>query len=502
VGRKAQNPCLSFGLAWDVKLRSRVKLPDRNVERKNMQQITDLATYYSLNPNQYENTVFHCSECGREHSIPFNFVNSGNNLINSLPEIIALLIPNPTSNIGIIYDRHIEEKINTLFFHDFNQLAIPYMRIPLGEHGLLLEASTEIGDKTADEMPTGIDFLIGVGSGVICDLTKWIATKCHLPFLLMGTAASMNAYTSITGTMTKDKVKSTHWLEPASGVLMDATLIASAPHAMTCAGIGDLLARHIANADWKLSNLIHGTYFCPVPFEMMTRFQDAYLPLLSQIRAADLDAVQKLSDAVLVSGYSMTILNGETSPSSGSEHILSHFFDFQHEIFGRPKNLHGEQVGIGTIIMGTAYEALSEIDPSTFDVDQIERRRLSLNEIHHETDRIFGEYHTVFDKVLSNKHIPDQNFRPYITNIIQSWESYWKDIRPYLMPAVNIKEAMTVSGGSTKLSKIQRTPEDALQALLYGPWYRPRFTVLDLFWDLGLFPEYAPVILERSGVLD
>jgi glycerol-1-phosphate dehydrogenase [NAD(P)+] len=466
-----------------------------------MQQITDLATYYSLNPYEYGNTVFHCSECGRDHKIPFKYVRSGDKLTPSLPDIIDFLAINHTLNIGIIYDRHIEEKINALFFNSFDKLAYPYTRIPLGEVGLLLEASTEIGDKAANRMPVNIDFLIGVGSGVICDLTKWIATKCHLPFLLMGTAASMNAYTSITGTMTKDKVKSTHWLEPAQGVLMDASLIASAPHVMTCAGIGDLLARHIANADWKLANLIQGTYFCPVPFEMMSRFQDAYLPLIHQIREGDLDAMQKLSDAILVSGYSMTILDGETSPSSGSEHILSHFFDFQHEVFGRPKNLHGEQVGIGTIIMSTAFEALLEIDPTRFDVEEIKRRRLSLNEIHHETERIFGEYGAVLERVVSTKRIPDEDFSNYISDIIQSWERLWKDVRQYLMPAGKIKEAMASSGGSTKLSEIQRTPDDALQALLYGPWYRPRFTVLDLFWDLGLFPEYAPVILEQSGVL-
>lgn len=467
-----------------------------------MQQISDLATYYSLHPYQYGNTFFHCSECGRDHNIPFQYVRSGQNLIPDLPDIIKHFLPHETLNIGIVYDRHIEEKINALFFNSFDRLAYSYTRIPLGEAGLLLGASTEIGDKAANSMPANIDLLIGVGSGVICDLTKWIATKCHLPFLLMGTAASMNAYTSITGTMTKDKVKSTHWLEPAQGVLMDATLIASAPHAMTCAGIGDLLARHVANADWKLSNLIHGTYFCPVPFEMMTRFQDAYLPLIRQIKEGDLDAMQKLNDAILISGYSMTILDGETSPSSGSEHILSHFYDFQHEVFGKPKNLHGEQVGIGTIIMSTAYEVLLGIDPSIFDIDDIERRRLSLAEIQHETKRIFREYSEIIDQVISTKRIPDQDFRSYITNIIQSWELLWTDVRPYLMPAGRIKEAMTTSGGFTKLSDIQRTPDDGLQALLYGPWYRPRFTVLDLFWELGLFPEYALVILEQSGVLD
>ena len=466
-----------------------------------MQTIPDLVTYYSLTPTEYANTVFHCTECGRDHKIPFEVVHSGDNLLLLIPEIVTAILEGTPNNIGIIYDQHIENKLGPLFFIPFAELELPFTRLPIGQKGHLLEASVEAGDQVADKVPEDIDVLIGVGSGVICDLTKWIATRNHLPFLIMGTAASMNAYTSITGTMTENNVKSTRWLNPAKAVLMDSALITSAPHEMTCAGVGDLLARQVANADWKLSHIIRGTYFCPVPYQMMTTFQDQFLPVVDQLQGRNFDAIQKLSDAILASGYSMTILDGETSPSSGSEHIISHFFDFQHEIFGKPKNLHGEQVGIGTIIMSTAFEVLHELDPDQFNIDQIIHRRLSQTDIQFDNRRIFGDYHGIFDQVEAKKRIPDDEFRAYISKIIDSWEVQWQEIQPFLMPADMIRQAMTAAGGRTKLLDVQRTTDDALQALLYGSRYRPRYTILDLYWELGLFPQYAQRILEKADVL-
>ena len=466
-----------------------------------MKKITDIDKYYSMTVSDLADTSLLCPECGRQHHIPLNQVKAGTDLISMLPKIIRSVHGESPLYIGVVYDRHIEDKLDDLFFKIFNKLSYAYTRLALGEKGLLLEASTELGDLTAQELPGHVDFLIGVGSGVICDLTKWIATKSKLPYLIMGTAASMNAYTSITGTMTENNVKSTRWLTPAKAVLMDSALVASAPHEMTCAGVGDLLARQVANADWMLSHLIRGTYFCPVPFKMMTAFQEQLLPVVDKLPENNFDAMEKLSDAILVSGYSMTILDGETSPSSGSEHVISHFFDFQHELFAKPKNLHGEQVGIGTIIMSTAYDLLQSIDPSKLDIDRIVHNRLSKEEVNQDNHRIFGEYHNVFDQVVEQKRVPDDQFRNYLGKIIESWDDIIEQLQPYLMPGIKIRQVMESTHGHTKLHAVKRTTEDAIQALLYGSHYRSRYTILDLFWELGLFPEIAHVILEESGVL-
>lgn len=467
-----------------------------------MRELTDLATFFDSTPSQLADTVLHCPVCGRDHKIPFQVVKSGRHLVDLIPDVIGSVLGQKADNVGVVYDRQIEDKVTPFVLEPLKALGIDLTKIPLGKPGALLAPSVAVGDEAAESLPNEITFLIGVGSGVISDLTKWIATKRSLPFMLVGSAASMNAYTSITATMTEDNVKTSRWLDPASAVLVDADLLATAPQEMTCAGIGDLLARNTANADWKLSELIRGTYFCPVPFQMMSSYQDRFLSEINSLGENDPEAIAFLGDAVLVSGYSMTVLDGETSPSSGSEHILSHFFDFQHNIFDLPKNLHGTQVGVGTIIMSTAFEILREMTPIDFNLDDMERRRLSHAAINLDHRRVFGDHGKKFNPVVAEKRIRDVDYRKYVGEIIDDWEKIWSEIDPYLLPTRRLRQTMEESGGAIKLSEINRSAEDAVQALLYGSHYRPRYSILDLYWELGLFPVLAQGILERSGVLD
>ena len=94
---------------------------------------------------------------------------------------------------------------------------------------------------------------------------------------------------------------------------------------------------------------------------------------------------------MLLSGLSMTVLEGETSPSSGAEHVISHFWDLLVHLRGLPKNLHGTQVGVGTIIMLTAYQYLREIDPARIDPQRLLRSRPALEEIEAENRALYGE---------------------------------------------------------------------------------------------------------------
>ena len=465
-----------------------------------MHKIYHLTEYLALSPSELADTNLICPECGREHFIPIKKAWAGKGLISEIPETISTILGKNPSKVGVIYDKHIETKLDEMFFSPFDSLALSYVRVPLGEFGALLDSSVDVGDKAVADLPEGIDILLGVGSGVICDLTKWIATKKKIPFIILGTAASMNAYTSVSATIAENKIKTSVMLDPAEAVLLDSDLMASAPHEMTCAGIGDLLARNVCNADWMLSRKLRDTYFCSVPYQMMISCQEKYLSQIELLGKNDSNAMKSLSDATLVSGYSMAILDGETSSSSGSEHVISHFFDFQHEIFDLPKNLHGTQVGIGTIIMSTAYDMLREMSPSDFNVDEIVGNRISLEDIIQDHALVFGNYGAKFDSVVAKKRIPDNEFRHYLEKIFQNWNEIWEAVDPFLMPAEVIRQAMESSGSVTNLAGINRTYENAIQALLYGSHYRPRYTILDLFWELGLFPSFATDILERAKV--
>jgi glycerol-1-phosphate dehydrogenase [NAD(P)+] len=83
---------------------------------------------------------------------------------------------------------------------------------------------------------------------------------------------------------------------------------------------------------------------------------------------------------------------------------------------------------------------------------------------------------------------------------LNNWNRILDDISPYLLPSETIRTALEEAGGATKLVDIHRTEEEVIQALLYGSHYRPRYTILDLFWELGLFPDIVPEILKQAQV--
>ena len=69
------------------------------------------------------------------------------------------------------------------------------------------------------------------------------------------------------------------------------------------------------------------------------------------------------------------------------------------------------------------------------------------------------------------------------------------------MPFKELQHPMKAATTATTLAEAHQTPANARQAILDGNFYRPRYTVLDLAWELGVFPERVDELLERAEVL-
>ena len=311
----------------------------------------------------------------------------------------------------------------------------------------------------------------------------------------------MNGYTSITATMTENGIKTSRWLNPANAVILDIDLLRTAPLQMTQAGLGDLAAREICNADWKLSEQIRGTSFCPLPFMMMAENQQALLNNSQGILSANTNAYLLLAEATLMSGLSMTIIGGETSPSSGAEHILSHFWDFQTHNLGAIKNLHGTQVGVATNIILTLYEYMRSLDPGGFDPISIARRRPSVEDMERENAQIYGAKASAFNEVMLKKRVPDGAFVDYLKNIQKNWGNLWQQLDAYIAPVTKVRQSLLDAGAPIKLSSIHRSKEQGIQVLMHGNRYRPRYSILDLSTELGIFPDACEEILGAAEAL-
>ena len=462
-------------------------------------EFKDLDLYLKLDASGLANTVLHCPVCGMEHRVPLQKIQIGDGLIDALPEIAVEIIGAKPRKPALIYDKAIEEIIRGTLVDKLPEMHLSL--VGLGEKNSLLEADVRVGDEAVNKLAAETDVIIGAGSGVIADLTKWIATKVNKPFILYGTAPSMNAHTSITSTMTIEGIKSSILLNPARAILFDVPVLTRAPQKMRLAGIGDLVARTICNADWKLANLIRKKYFCPVPYQLTGMIEPLYLQAAQDIGLGEATSVRILGEAILVSGISMTIMDGETSPSSGCEHVFSHYWDLQVELEGAPKNLHGIQVGIGTRLSYALFETMRDLDITQIDPQNLLRRRPSLEALEDENKAKFGSKAPSFNEVLGKKWKSDNNFVPYLQDILDRWQATWEALAQYIGRLDAIQKPMESAGFVFSLDTIQRTRRQVLDALVYGSRYRSRYTLLDLAWELGILPEASEEILDRSGLV-
>ncbi|MBN1426767.1 MAG: iron-containing alcohol dehydrogenase [Anaerolineae bacterium] len=459
---------------------------------------TDLDQYLCLDASELAGSTLQCPICGRAHQVPIGKIRIGEGLIDELPDIAAAILDGKPHKTALIYDRAIEAIIQADVIDPLTSMNLAL--VGLGESDTLLEPLEELGDEVAGQIDDDIDLIVGAGSGVIADLTKWIATKVNKPFILYGTAPSMNAHTSITATMTRNGVKTSAWLTPANAVLFDVPILAGAPKPMLLAGLGDLVARTICNADWLLGNLLRQTYFCPVPFQLTGMGEPLYLQSAQGIGQGKKQDVHHLGEAILISGISMTMVEGNTSPSSGCEHVFSHFWDLQAEMDDAPRNLHGIQVGVGTLLSHTLWDFMRRLDIDGIDPERLLRQRPSLETLRSENQARFGSKAPLFDEAILSKWIPDEQFMTYIGNVLDNWQAIWEALVPYIGQWKIVQGNLESAGFVFSLDTIRRTRQQALDALIYGSRYRARYTLLDLAWELGILPGAADEILDRSGL--
>lgn len=464
-------------------------------------RINSVDQYLQMNPSQLANTVISCPYCKRDHTIPFREIQYGSGITQNLLEIANRCLGHRPACIGVIYDKHIEDIIQNSAISAISNFQIKILRYPLGEKNHHLEPANTIGYEVAKRIDPSVEILIGAGSGVICDLTKLIADAVNRPFIIYATANSMNAYTSISGIITENKFKISKFFKVSDSVVMDTDTLAQAPIEMTRAGMGDLAARSICNADFRLTHLLKGTWFCPLPYQITARFEQNYFSVAQEIGQSHPQAIEILSQANLVSGYSMTMVEGETSPSSGAEHVLSHFWDLQHELYGATKNLHGAQVGIGTLINLTMYDFLRKQNPRQFNISSLVKSRKTLEDLHKENLTKFGSSGEYLNQVVSEKYLSNDALENHLNGFLSNWDRIWQDLDTYICPPNTVKQAFKLAHVPDKITQIQRSKDEVIEALLYSNRYRTRYTILDLFWELGLFPDACEDILQKSGVL-
>ena len=307
-----------------------------------------------------------CS-CGQTHSCTISQVVIRHGALNELPAMtgdyknILLVCDENTYRVA---GRRVEElltgRIRGRMMYSGDSFVVP-------NEDAVADLTARVTAKT--------DLIVGVGSGVINDLCKYVANEQNLPYYIVATAPSMDGYASKGAAMIFDSMKITTTAAVPATIVCDTEILKDAPMDMLRAGYGDIIGKFSCLNDWRLSHTVNGEPLCEYIYNLTYDTVKSVAGMGRAIANRDENAVAALMRALIIVGIAMAYM-GNSRPASGSEHHLSHYFEVVGLLRGEPYFCHGIDVAYSTYLTAKIRRDLLAIDipeAKEFDVTAWER---------------------------------------------------------------------------------------------------------------------------------
>lgn len=311
--------------------------------------------------------------CGLEHHLPSQDIYVGRNLLPNIPAYIrsrglgtrCVLVAD--DNTYPLAGKQVETALTTDGF--------TVVRCVIHRDGPLDPDERSCGEVLLSIQPE-TEFLIAVGSGSLTDTTRVNATRCKLPFVSVGTAPSMDGYTSVVAPLLLRGVKIHRTGYCPEIIVCDTDVLRTAPLPMVRSGVGDVLGKYIARTDWMLGHLINGEVYCDVCGEIVTEAVEKLLANVNEIRERTEKGIRILIEALLLSGMTIMIV-GHTRAVASVEHNIAHYWEMMQLLHGNPPPAHGASVGVATLLVWPLFTRFANEDLSRLNLDAIRQKRLT-----------------------------------------------------------------------------------------------------------------------------
>ncbi|MFH1873599.1 MAG: iron-containing alcohol dehydrogenase [Pseudomonadota bacterium] len=434
--------------------------------------------------------------CGQQHQVPVEKVVIKGKAIELLPKLLKDL-KNP-KKLLIVSDKNTHQILGEKLAKILRKNNFLVQELVMQQDQVVADDETASWVSRQVENP---DILVACGSGTITDLTKYAAWEHKKPFVAVATAASMNGYASNIVALTCKGLKRTIKVNPALAVIADLDIICAAPFAMTCAGLGDVISKPVANADWKLASLIKKEHFCSLPFELIKDLEDIYFNQIKLLKQTDPKIMAALMEALIYSGISMVIA-GSSAPASGGEHLISHTLDIQANLQGKQHDFHGAQVGVATIFTSLLYEKMLNFKVKQIQTEQIiQKQKNKKNQTEQEVAlrKYWLDLYPEIAAEYAKKQMSWEKKQEELKFIQENWAEIVHQIQPFLLSAAKIKRLLTDGGAKTHYTKLGLKKQEFKQAVLMAPFMRARYTILDLAQDFGLLEKFTNQIIGEDN---
>ncbi len=422
----------------------------------------------------------HPCACGQRHQAGLRRVHIGPEALGSLPDVLRELhIKKPF----IFSDRNTRRAAWGYLEPVLLEDGIPFAEYVFDkEH---LEPDEQVCGSLVMAFDPSCDGLLAIGSGVLNDVGKVFAHAVRLPQVVVATAPSMDGYASDNASMIRDRVKVSLYNACPQAVIADTRILRDAPERMLQAGLGDMLAKYLSICEWRLSHLVTGEYYCENIAGLVRASLKRIVQEAEGLKVRDGKAVERVMEGLLTSGIAMAYAR-VSRPASGLEHYFSHIWEMMSLERGNKPELHGIQVGIGTLLTLQIWEKLRKIDPGR---DKAESFIKAFDEQTWKATvlRIFGSAGEgiLTAAVREGRNDPAAHARR-LEQILTHWPQILKIVREELPPYEDVAALMRGLNMPMTPEEIGFSAQDTRDALLGAREIRNKYLTSSLMWDLGL----------------
>lgn len=395
--------------------------------------------------------------CGRLHTATLESVEIGHGLTDITGDIMASRgFP---KNILLVADR--------------NTLAAAEGILPsLDRAGYRYEIKLYDNLRTADILEVHAvmdaaerkDGILSVGTGSLNDICRLAAFKKAKKFAIFATAPSMDGFASGTAPISEGNFKTTRPAVQPDILIADTAVLAAAPAELKSAGFGDMIAKYIALADWRISALLTGEYYCENIAALTREALRRITSLADRVTRNDEETAAAVMEALVFTGVAMQLADS-VRPASGAEHMISHFWEMKKLEAGETSDFHGKKVGVATLYLCRLYHTLISMKKIGTQPDVIDWEELQ---------RVFGDNFIGSVKKLNSPSVT-AGLTP--KGLAQNWEGVRRIVHEEVPEPGEMLRLMLAAGAAVTPDEIAVSASLAREGYIYHAYLRHRLTL-------------------------
>lgn len=423
-----------------------------------------------------------CS-CGKVHTATVDKVIVGSGVLSQLPDILK--------NYGItkpfiLSDKNTFEAAGKRVCDILEAEGIHISSYTFKEE--VIEPDEHFVGSAIMHFDMKCDAVIGVGSGVINDISKIVSSVTDRKYIIIATAPSMDGYASILSSVAMNGLKVSLPSKCADVIIGDTDILMNAPLHMLKSGIGDMLAKYVSICEWRISHLITGEYYCENIADYIRNAVKCCVDNADGLLKRERSAVEAVFRGLVAGGIAMAYA-GMSRPASGVEHYFSHLWDMRGLEFGTPVDLHGIQTAIGTLLSVKLYDKIRQSVPDRQKALEY-AERYDLDDWNKQLSEFLGKgADTMIELEKKEQKYNTEKHKERLNIIIDNWDKLLK-IMDEELPSYEFLLSLM-----KKLEMPLTVEEIGLDSSIIPMSFkatkdiRDKYVLSRLAWDLGIMEE-------------